>query len=109
MSTESVYSLDRPAWLRWAPALSMMLVSLISYIDRTTLAILAPTILADLKLTAEQYGWIVAAFSIGYMVSNPLWGRWLDRFGLRWGMTAAVLAWTIASVSHAFAAGFAGL
>ena len=28
---------------RWAPAVSMLLVSLISYVDRSTLAILAPT------------------------------------------------------------------
>ncbi|MGH9659662.1 MAG: MFS transporter [Bryobacteraceae bacterium] len=93
----------------WAPAFSMMLVSLISYIDRNTLAILAPTILADLHLNNQQYGLIIAGFSIAYMLTNPLWGRWLDRFGLRKGMTAAVSFWTLASLSHAFAGGFASL
>jgi len=95
--------------LLWVPALSMMLVSLISYIDRNTLALLAPTILQEMQLSAEQYGFIVSAFSIAYMISNPIWGYGLDRFGLRRGMTMAVLAWTVASVSHAFARGFAGL
>ena len=42
----------------------MMLVSMISYIDRNTLALLAPTILRDTHLSNEQYGFIISAFSI---------------------------------------------
>jgi len=85
---------------------SMLLVSLISYIDRNALALLAPTILKETHLSAEQYGWVISAFSIAYMIGNPVWGRALDRMGLRFGMIAAVSLWTAASVSHAFAAGF---
>ena len=84
----------------------MLLVSLISYIDRNTLALLAPTILAETGLSVEQYGWIISAFSIAYMVSNPVWGKLLDRVGLPAGMTAAVSFWTLASAAHAFATGF---
>jgi ACS family hexuronate transporter-like MFS transporter len=91
---------------RWIPAFSMLLVSLISYVDRSTLAILAPTILADTRLTGEQYGFIISAFSIAYMLSNPIWGWILDRIGLRRGMSAAVAWWTVASAAHAFAGGF---
>jgi ACS family hexuronate transporter-like MFS transporter len=90
----------------WIPAVTMLLVSLISYIDRNTLALLAPTILKETRLSAEQYGFIISAFSIAYMIGNPVWGRWLDRFGLRAGMTVSVAFWTIASVAHAFAGGF---
>ena len=46
----------------------MMLVSLISYIDRNTLALLAPTILSETGLSAEQYGWVISAFSVAYML-----------------------------------------
>ena len=84
----------------------MTLMSLISYIDRNTLAVLAPTILAEMQLSNEQYGYIVMAFSILYMIGNPVWGRWIDRFGLRLGMTTAVTFWTLASMAHAFAQGF---
>ena len=48
----------------------MMLVSLISYIDRNTLALLAPTMLAELHLSGEQYGWVVSGFSIAYIQCN---------------------------------------
>ena len=95
-------------WRRWLPAVSMLLVSLISYIDRNTLALLAPTILRETHLSAAQYGFIISGFSIAYMISNPLWGRWLDRFGVRLGMLLAVAVWSLASASHALVAGFAG-
>jgi MFS transporter, ACS family, aldohexuronate transporter len=91
---------------RWTPAGTMLAVSLISYIDRNTLALLAPTILHDTGLTIQQYGWIVSAFSIAYSLANPIWGRILDRAGLRRGMSVAVSCWTLASVAHAFAGGF---
>ena len=86
----------------------MLLVSLISYVDRSTLAILAPEILKETRLTGEQYGFIVSGFSAAYMLSNPLWGRILDRIGLAAGMAAAVALWSVASTAHAFAYGFGG-
>src|SRR5712672_2226210 len=91
---------------RWIPAFSMLAVSLISYIDRNTLAILAPTILRETGLSNREYGFIISAFSIAYMLANPVWGRILDRIGVRRGMTMAVSVWTIASAAHAFASGF---
>src|SRR3984893_5916717 len=84
----------------------MLLVSLISYVDCATLAILAPVILHDTHLNAEQYGFIISCFSITYMFGNPLWGRLLDRIGVRRGMTAAVGLWSVAAVAHAWATGF---
>jgi ACS family hexuronate transporter-like MFS transporter len=90
---------------RWIPAGTMLAVSLISYIDRNTLALLAPTILRETGLSGEQYGFIISAFSIAYCLANPVWGKILDRAGLRRGMTVAVSCWTLASVAHAFAGG----
>lgn len=84
----------------------MTLVSTLSYIDRQTLALLIPTIRAETGLTQEQYGYVVSAFSIAYMIGNPVWGHWIDRIGLRVGMLAAVALWTAASTGHAWAAGF---
>jgi ACS family hexuronate transporter-like MFS transporter len=93
---------------RWAPAAAMLGVSLISYIDRNTLALLAPTILRETHLSGERYGFIISAFSVAYMFANPIWGCILDRAGLRRGMSVAVACWTLASVAHAFAGGFWG-
>ena len=92
----------------WWPAFAMMLCSLLSYIDRQTLAVLSPVILADTGLTAYHYSQIISAFSIAYMIGNPVWGSILDRIGLRWGMTLAVGIWSVASGLHAVVAGAVG-
>ena len=81
----------------------MMAVSTISYVDRHTLALLSPTILASTGMSAEDYGFVVSAFSVAYMIGNPLWGAWLDRVGVRLGMALAVLVWSCASTAHAWA------
>lgn len=86
----------------------MMLCSLLSYMDRQILAVLAPTILRDTGLSAQSYGEIVSAFSIAYMLANPIWGSVLDYIGLRKGMSAAVAIWTVASTAHAWVSGFFG-
>jgi MFS transporter, ACS family, hexuronate transporter len=88
----------------WMPTAAMTLLSLLSYVDRNVLAILSHTILREEGLSAEQYGWIISAFSVAYLVGNPAWGRFLDRFGVRAGLALAVGIWTLASASHAFAA-----
>lgn len=93
----------------WAPAISMTLLGLLSYVDRSVLAILSPTILADLHLSATQYGYAILVFSLCYMLSNPIWGLWMDRAGLWVTTLIAVLVWSIASGSHGLMMGFAGM
>ena len=85
------------SWRLWWPATTMLLCSLLSYLDRQTLAVLSPMMLPDLGWNAETYGQVVSAFSVAYMVGNPFWGAVLDRVGVRWGMTVAVALWTVAS------------
>lgn len=92
----------------WVPSGVLMLSSLLSYVDRQVLAVLSPTILHDTGLSSAAYTDALSAFSIAYMVANPLWGSVLDFVGLRAGMLMAVAIWTVASVSHAWVAGFVG-
>jgi MFS transporter, ACS family, aldohexuronate transporter len=98
----------RTPWHAWWPVTMMLACSLLSYMDRQILAVLSPMILADLKLNAQKYGEIISAFSVAYMLGNPMWGAILDRIGLRRGMTIAVTIWTIACGAHAVLSGFLG-
>src|SRR5579864_1066301 len=95
-------------WRIWVASVAMMLCSWLSYVDRQILAVLSPTILKDTGMTAQSYAEVVSAFSIAYMIANPLWGSILDYVGMRIGMLAAVTLWTVASTSHAWMAGFVG-
>jgi MFS transporter, ACS family, hexuronate transporter len=95
-------------WRIWVASAAMMLCSWLSYVDRQILAVLSPAILRDTGLSAQRYTEVVSAFSIAYMIANPLWGAMLDFIGLRMGMLLAVALWTVASTAHAWMAGFAG-
>jgi MFS transporter, ACS family, hexuronate transporter len=94
---------------RWKFPVLMLVCSMLSYLDRNVLAVLSPTLLPALHLSAEQYGWVISGFSIAYMVGNPVWGLAIDRWGVRIAMMAAVSIWSVASASHALAGGFATL
>src|SRR5438874_5461772 len=85
-----------------------MLCTLLSYIDRLVLAALSPMILAQTGLSTSAYTNVVSIFNIAYTIGNPLWGPVIDHIGLRRGVALAVAWWTIASVSHAWVAGFVG-
>jgi MFS family permease len=87
----------------------MLLLSLLSYADRSVLAILSPTILGDLHMSATQYGYAVSAFSMCYMVANPVWGFWIDRKGVWVTILVAVAVWSAASGAHALMMGLAGM
>jgi MFS transporter, ACS family, hexuronate transporter len=93
----------------WAPTLAMMLLSFLSYADRSVLAILSPTILADLHMSATQYGWAILTFSLCYMIANPIWGYWIDRVGLFVMVAVAVGLWSVLSGAHALVTGLGGL
>jgi ACS family hexuronate transporter-like MFS transporter len=92
----------------WVPVSVMMTCSWLSYIDRQALAVISPMVLHDTGLSAKGYADAVSAFSIAYMIGNPLWGSLLDFVGLRLGMVVAVAIWTVASASHAWMGGFLG-
>jgi ACS family hexuronate transporter-like MFS transporter len=86
----------------------MALCSWLSFVDRQVLTILAPTIIADTKLTGQNFTDAASFFFLTYTLGNPVWGTVLDRFGLRRGMLLAVTIWTAASLSHAWMTTFAG-
>jgi MFS transporter, ACS family, hexuronate transporter len=105
MPQPAVYA---PGWQKWIAPTAIMLCSLLSYIDRQVLAVLSPTILQETGMTASDYGWVVASFSIFYTIGNPLLGAMLDYIGLRKGMLIAVGIWTVASMSHAWVGSMLG-
>ena len=99
---------ERSVLSTWSGPFVMFLATLISYIDRQTLSVLAPTILPDVNMTATDFGYTLSAFSIAYMLANPIWGSILDKIGLPLGMAIAVAVWTGASAAHAVVGGLIG-
>ena len=70
--------------LRWWIIALLMLGGTINYLTRSTLGVAAPTLIKDLGITTEQYGWIVATFQ-GALMTQPIAGYVLDVVGLKVG------------------------
>src|SRR5512139_3534781 len=85
----------------WSVALAATFTMTVSYIDRTTLAVLAPSVTKALGISETAYGWLASAFSIAYLLATPLSGWWIDRIGARRGLVWSVLLWTIVAALHA--------
>jgi ACS family hexuronate transporter-like MFS transporter len=81
----------------------------VSYIDRQTLAAIAPAVRAGLAIDHAQFGWLVSGFSMAYLVGTPIAGALLDRVGARRGFAAAVLVWSAVAGAHALAVSFTTL
>jgi MFS transporter, ACS family, aldohexuronate transporter len=92
--------------MAWMVAIVATLTMTVSYIDRITLAVLAPTVTKVLDISDEAYGWLGAAFSAAYLFGTPFAGWWIDRAGARRGLVASVLAWSAVAALHAVVPGF---
>ncbi|HEV8598454.1 MAG TPA: MFS transporter [Gemmatimonadales bacterium] len=100
---------ERRIGYRWTVVALLFVATTINYVDRQVLGILAPTLQRELKWSETDYGNIVSWFSFVYAFGFLLAGRLLDRIGVKRGLGAAVVAWSLAAMAHALvrtAAGF---
>ncbi|WP_158821942.1 MFS transporter [Granulicella sp. S156] len=95
--------------LRWWIAGLLFLATLISYIDRLTLSILAPTICRELHLSNFQYASISVWFLFTYSIGQTIFGKLQDRIGTKTGLSIAMAIWSVAEVAQAMARGLFGL
>lgn len=95
--------------LRWWIAGLVFLATLINFLDRLTISVLAPVITVQLGLTNLQFAGISTSFLLAYAASQGLSGSLFDRIGTRRGFTVAVTVWSAAAIGHAFARGIASL
>src|SRR5436309_10265096 len=95
--------------LRWWIISLIFLATLINYIDRLTISVLAPVITHDLGLTNTEFGGIITWFLLAYTISQGLSGKLYDRVGTKRGFVCSIMLWSIAAMAHAFARGLASL
>lgn len=97
------------ARFRWLVLAVFVLSSAINYLDRQTLATLAPVLRAEFHLSNTEYGLILTAFSITYASAAPFAGMLIDRVGLNRGITLAVGLWSCAGIATGVTRGLGGL
>ena len=93
--------------LRWIILALLFFATLISYIDRHTLSVVAPELRDDLGISNTGYSYILASFLIAYTIMQPLMGRLIDRIGIRRGFSLVMCWWSVAACFHALGNGIA--
>ena len=91
--------------VRWWIVALLFFATVINYIDRQTLSILSATLRTELNLTDSDYANAVSAFLFSYLIMYTVSGRLIDRWGVRWSVTACVAWWSVAAACTAFARG----
>ncbi len=87
----------------------LCLLYMISYLDRTTISVAAPKIIAEFHFSKGQMGAIFSAFATTYALLQIVGGTLGDRFGPRRVLALLMTWWSIFTVATAFASSFVSL
>jgi ACS family hexuronate transporter-like MFS transporter len=89
--------------LRWWIAALLFLATVINYVDRQTLSVLAPVLRDEFGLSNTDYSRIVSAFMFAYLIMQTGSGRLMDWLGTRRGFALCIVWWSVAAMLHATA------
>ena len=92
--------------LRWWIGGLLFASTVINYIDRQTLSLLAPYLKIEFHWTNSDYANLAIAFRVAYSIGQSVFGRLMDRVGTRRGLTLTVIWYSIVSMSTSMARGF---
>ena len=81
------------------------LATVINYLDRQTLSVVAPLLKTEFAMSDQTYGLIISAFMLAYTVMNGVSGPLLDRIGTKIGYLLCMIWWSTAGLLHAIAKG----
>ncbi len=70
-------------------------LAFLTYLDRVCIAVTAPAIIRDLRLTNVQMGFVFSAFTAAYALFEIPTGWWADQIGSRQVLTRIVLWWSV--------------
>jgi len=76
--------------------------TVINYLDRQTLSVVAPVLRDQFRMSNEVYSRIVFAFMLAYTIMNGVVGPLLDRVGTRVGFALSMAGWSAAGILTAF-------
>jgi ACS family hexuronate transporter-like MFS transporter len=89
--------------LRWYIAALLFSATVINYIDRQTLSIVAPVVTKELHISPIEYSNILQAFLIAYTVMYLGSGLLVDKWGTRLSMACFMGWWSVSNMLHALA------
>ena len=81
-------------------------MNLLNYIDRSILNGMLPLIKEDWGLSDEKLGFLVAAFTVVYMIAAPVFGWLGDRYSRKWIAGIGVAVWSVSTAAASLSRNF---
>ena len=105
VATPSAETINPPARHRgrWWVAALLFSAMAFNYFDRQMLAVLKPSLSAELKWSEMDYANMVFWFQAAYATSYLMFGAVVDRLGARIGLAVAFVIWSVAQMAHGVA------
>jgi ACS family hexuronate transporter-like MFS transporter len=91
--------------LRWWIGGLLFASTVINYIDRQTLSVLAPYIKSEYQWSNSDFALLIIAFRAAYAIGQTVSGRLLDHAGTRKGLSVAVAFYSVAAMLTSLATG----
>jgi MFS transporter, ACS family, hexuronate transporter len=91
--------------LRWWIAALLFASTVINYIDRQTLSVLAPYLKVEFGWTNADFALVIMSFRAAYSIFQTVNGRILDRIGTKNGLSLMVLWYSAAAMLTSTATG----
>lgn len=95
----------KPHSLRWAMISLAFLATVVNYLDRQALSVVAPQLRVEFSMSNTEYGRVLFAFMLAYTIGNAFSGVLIDRLGTRLGYALCMLWWSAATLLHSLATG----
>jgi ACS family hexuronate transporter-like MFS transporter len=95
--------------LRWYIGGLLFLSTVINYIDRQTLSVLAPYLMEEYTWTNTDFAMVLIAFRAAYALGQTGAGRVIDQLGTRAGLTLSVAFYSVAAMATSLATGLRSL
>ena len=95
--------------LRWWIIALVCAGTIVNYLSRNALGVMAPQLTQLLHMSTKQYSYVVGAFQVGYTIMQPVCGLVIDLIGLRLGFALFACLWSLTGVLHGFASGWLSL
>ena len=93
---------------RWVIATLIFFITLVNFIDRSAISFVIDPLKQEFHFTDTQFGMILSAFAIGYVLLTAFGGWFVDVHGARLIWPIAAIAWSLCLGLIGFAAGFWG-
>lgn len=93
---------------RWFIASLISVITLINFIDRSAISFVINPLKAEFHFTDTEFGMILSAFGMGYILLTALGGWLVDHWGPRIVWPLSAITWSLCVAFLGFASGFAG-